>query len=125
MVRKTKTKKEAVEEPSTLRNPSFKSAEFKARKNGRGRKWRTLKQIVSFENYDLRPVGTVHYASIQAAPSVKPVKKYCDVSGLPAPYVDPKTRLRFHNAYVFAFIRQLTLDQVQQYLALRQAANKI
>lgn len=33
-----------------------------------------------------------------APPSLKPAKRYCDVTGLEAPYTDPKSRLRYHNA---------------------------
>lgn len=34
----------------------------------------------------------------EAPPSLRPPKKYCDVTGLEAPYTDPKSRLRYHNA---------------------------
>ena len=34
----------------------------------------------------------------EAPPSLRPSKKYCDVTGLEAPYTDPKSRLRYHNA---------------------------
>ncbi len=43
------------------------------------------------------------YTNIESAPSFHPSsqKKYCDITGLPAPYTDPKTRLRYHNKEVF------------------------
>jgi INO80 complex subunit C len=34
----------------------------------------------------------------EAPPSLRPSKKYCDITGLEAPYTDPKSRLRYHNA---------------------------
>ncbi len=37
------------------------------------------------------------YTNIESAPSLAPQKRYCDITGLPAPYNDPKTRLRYHN----------------------------
>ncbi|KAA1097102.1 chromatin-remodeling complex subunit ies6 [Puccinia graminis f. sp. tritici] len=45
------------------------------------------------------------YMIIEAPPSVIPPKKYCDITGLEAPYIDPKSRLRYHNAEVYELIR--------------------
>lgn len=45
------------------------------------------------------------YTNIESAPSLAHTKRYCDVTGLPAPYLDPKSRLRYHDKEVFAFIR--------------------
>jgi INO80 complex subunit C len=61
------------------------------------------------------------YTSIQAAPSFKPKQKYCDITGLPAPYSDPKTGLRYHNTEVYSVIRTLNTTQVQEILAARGA----
>lgn len=61
------------------------------------------------------------YMNIEAAPSTKPKKKYCDITGLPAPYTDPKTGLRYFNKEIYGFIQSLTPGQVQQYLELRGA----
>ena len=45
-----------------------------------------------------------------APPSLKPAKKYCDVTGLEAPYTDPKSRLRYHNADNLVIAERLTLQ---------------
>lgn len=39
------------------------------------------------------------YANIEAAPSFHPAhsRHWCDITGLPASYVDPKTKLRYAN----------------------------
>ena len=50
-----------------------------------------------------------------------PPKKYCDITGLPALYTDPQTKLRYHDAAAFARVRELTPEEVQQYLAVRNA----
>lgn len=63
----------------------------------------------------------ITYTSIAAAPSLKPKKKYCDVTGLPAKYTDPKTGLYYHNAEIYRFIKALNTSQVQEYLANRGA----
>ncbi|TKA66001.1 hypothetical protein B0A55_11851 [Friedmanniomyces simplex] len=64
---------------------------------------------------------SVTYASIQAGPSTKKPKKYCDITGLPAKYTEPKTGLHFVNAEVYKIIKGLSTAQVQEYLALRNA----
>ena len=67
--------------------------------------------------------GLVTYTSIEAAPSLHPAhaKPYCDITGLPAPYKDPKTRLRYHNAEVFQYIRTLPQGVAEMHLAARNA----
>lgn len=64
---------------------------------------------------------TYTFTSIQAAPSFKPKQKYCDITGLPAPYSDPKTGLRYFNTEVYSVIKTLSTTQVQEYLAARGA----
>ncbi|PLW09785.1 hypothetical protein PCANC_19445 [Puccinia coronata f. sp. avenae] len=61
------------------------------------------------------------YIIIEAPPSVIPPKKYCDITGLEAPYLDPKTRLRYHNAEVYELIRSFGPGIDQSYLSLRGA----
>lgn len=67
------------------------------------------------------PIAT--YTNIESAPSLHPAhqKHYCDITGLPAPYTDPKTRLRYHNKEVFDVIRTLPQGMVENYLELRGA----
>ena len=64
---------------------------------------------------------SVTYTSIAAAPSLKPKKKYCDITGLPAKYKDPKTGLYYYNSEIYAVVKGLTTGQVQEYLAARGA----
>lgn len=59
--------------------------------------------------------------SIEAPPSNYPPKKYCDLTGLPAKYTDPATKLRYVDAGVFERVRLLSPEAVQGYLALRRA----
>ncbi|KAI1495650.1 hypothetical protein F5X99DRAFT_422749 [Biscogniauxia marginata] len=61
------------------------------------------------------------YTNIESAPSLAHTKRYCDVTGLPAPYLDPKSRLRYHDREVFAFIRTLPQGGAEQYLEARGA----
>ncbi|KAI1107476.1 hypothetical protein F4804DRAFT_339855 [Jackrogersella minutella] len=61
------------------------------------------------------------YTNIESAPSLAHTRRYCDVTGLPAPYLDPKSRLRYHNKEVFAFLRSLPQGVAEQYLEARGA----
>jgi INO80 complex subunit C len=61
------------------------------------------------------------YTNIEATPTLGHPKHYCDITGLPAPYTDPKTRLRYHNKEIFAVIRNLGPGVAEQYLEARGA----
>ncbi|KAJ4522923.1 hypothetical protein HRR78_000412 [Exophiala dermatitidis] len=65
----------------------------------------------------------VTYTNIESAPSLHPAnhKHYCDVTGLPAKYTDPKTKLRYYNGEIFAVVRSLPQGAPDQYLAARGA----
>ena len=63
----------------------------------------------------------VTYMSLDAPPSVKPKKKYCDITGLRAPYTDPKTGLRYHDKEIFQVVRSLPQGVPEQYLEARNA----
>lgn len=66
---------------------------------------------------------TVTYTNIESAPSLHPSQQrpYCDITGLPAAYTDPKTRLRYHNKEVFGVVRTLGQGVPENYLELRAA----
>ncbi|KAI4108432.1 MAG: hypothetical protein L6R37_001036 [Teloschistes peruensis] len=67
------------------------------------------------------PMAT--YTNIESAPSLHPAhqKHYCDITGLPAPYTDPKSRLRYHNKEVFEVVRNLQQGHAEKYLEARGA----
>lgn len=64
---------------------------------------------------------TATYTNIESAPSLAHPRHYCDVTGLPAPYLDPKTRLRYHNKEVFALVRSIPQTTAEQFLEARGA----
>ena len=63
------------------------------------------------------------YSNVESAPSLHPAhrKHYCDITGLAAPYTDPKTRLRYHNQEVFQVVRSLGQGVAENYLEARGA----
>lgn len=67
------------------------------------------------------PVAT--YTNIESAPSFHPGNRrlYCDITGLPATYTDPKTRLRYYNKEVFEVVRSLPQGVAEKYLEARGA----
>ncbi|KAK2606117.1 hypothetical protein QQS21_003512 [Conoideocrella luteorostrata] len=86
---------------------------------------RSLSKLVLEKS--LKPPGgvsfapTATYTNIESAPSLAHSKHYCDVTGLPAPYQDPKTRMRYHNREVFALIRSLPQTSAEVFLEARGA----
>uniref|UniRef100_A0A3Q0RXW5 INO80 complex subunit C n=1 Tax=Amphilophus citrinellus TaxID=61819 RepID=A0A3Q0RXW5_AMPCI len=87
----------------------------------KNRTWKNLKQILALERTLPWKLNDPNYYSIDAPPSLKPAKKYSDISGLPANYTDPQTKLRFTSSEEFSYIRLLPTDVVTGYLALRKA----
>jgi len=61
------------------------------------------------------------WTSIAAAPSFKPKQKYCDITGLPTTYVEPKSGLRYCNKEIYAIVKSLGTSAIQEYLAARGA----
>lgn len=73
----------------------------------------------------LTPAPLLTDASVEAPPSLRPRKKYCDVTGLIAPYTDPKSRLRYHSVEVYEIIKQFGPGVDNAYLSLRGDATEI
>lgn len=119
-------KEEEIDRPSTSKEPSTSSKQPSAQQQSQSsststkskpRVWKSLKQVVTAER--LQPGA---YAALEAAPSLRPWRKYSDLTGLVAPYTDPKTKLRYANKHEYARLRLLSADQVNGYLVLRRAA---
>ncbi|KAL6807886.1 YL1 nuclear protein C-terminal domain-containing protein [Trichoderma sp. SZMC 28013] len=82
---------------------------------------KTLKPPVGGAGAGAVSAPNATYTNIESAPSLAHSKHYCDITGLPAPYLDPKTRLRYHNREVFGLIRTLPQSSAEQFLAARGA----
>ena len=65
---------------------------------------------------------SVTYTSIAAAPSFRPKREYCDITGLPAKYTEPTTGLHYYNKELYPIVRGLSTSQVQEYKAARGQA---
>ncbi|KAI0794816.1 hypothetical protein C8Q75DRAFT_712597, partial [Abortiporus biennis] len=59
------------------------------------------------------------YSSIEAPPSLLPQRRYCDITGLEAPYTDPATGLRYHDKSIYELIKGLSTTAAKDYLSAR------
>ncbi|XP_065221180.1 INO80 complex subunit C [Planococcus citri] len=105
----------------------FKDRSFSHYRNVSNKKkiWKSLKQIISQERNLPWAKDVIHYSSIVAPPLFKPAKKYSDISGLPAKYMDPQTKLYYSMVEEFSTVRSLPSDIITGYLTLRGEHNPI
>ncbi|XP_068591860.1 INO80 complex subunit C-like [Cebidichthys violaceus] len=112
---------ESTAKPPPFKDPAFMHSGIGGAAAGKkNRTWKNLKQILALERTLPWKLNDPNYYSIDAPPSLKPSKKYSDISGLPANYTDPQTKLRFTSSEEFFYIRLLPTDVVTGYLALRK-----
>ncbi|XP_035173135.1 INO80 complex subunit C [Oxyura jamaicensis] len=115
---------ETAVKPLPFKDPKFIHSGIGGAAAGKkNRTWKNLKQILASERALPWQLNDPSYFSIDAPPSFKPAKKYSDISGLPANYTDPQSKLRFSTIEEFAYIRMLPSDVVTGYLALRKATS--
>ncbi|XP_035528972.1 INO80 complex subunit C [Morone saxatilis] len=113
---------ESTAKPPPFKDPTFMHSGIGGAAAGKkNRTWKNLKQILALERTLPWKLNDPNYYNIDALPSLKPTKKYSDISGLPANYTDPQTKLRFTSSEEFSYIRLLPTDVVTGYLALRKA----
>ncbi|KAM6319050.1 INO80 complex subunit C [Aegotheles albertisi] len=115
---------ETTTKPLPFKDPKFIHSGIGGAAAGKkNRTWKNLKQILASERALPWQLNDPSYFNIDAPPSFKPAKKYSDISGLPANYTDPQSKLRFSTIEEFAYIRMLPSDVVTGYLALRKATS--
>ncbi|XP_041798785.1 INO80 complex subunit C [Chelmon rostratus] len=113
---------ESTAKPPPFKDPTFMHSGIGGAAAGKkNRTWKNLKQILALERALPWKLNDPNYYNIDAPPTLKPTKKYSDISGLPANYTDPQTKLRFTSSEEFSYIRLLPTDVVTGYLALRKA----
>lgn len=72
-------------------------------------------------NPDKPPVDRTTYFSIAAPPSLKPIRTYCDLTGLPTNYKSPHNQIRYYDKECYEIVRSMPAGVDQQYLSLRGA----
>ena len=104
--------------PNSFKNPNYKHPT---------RRVKPVKQLIVDEQKHLRAIAEkvkhepVTYFAIEAPPSIKPVKKYCDNTGLKGNYRSASSGIRYHNAEVYSIVKNMAQGVDQQYLGLRNA----
>ncbi|XP_075442112.1 INO80 complex subunit C isoform X1 [Ascaphus truei] len=120
----TTTQTEGTVRPLPFKQPNFLHSGIGGAAAGKkNRTWKNLKQILALERALPWQLNDPSYFNIDAPPSCKPAKKYSDISGLPANYTDPQSKLRFSTIEEFNYIRMLPTDVVTGYLTLRKATS--
>lgn len=87
-------------------------------------KSKNFRQIVNSEKVLDLPFNFPSFLTIDAPPSLLPQTKYCDITGLLAPYTYKDRGVRFHDEQIFQFLKTLDQAVVNSYLSLRNAAPK-
>ncbi|CAN3356415.1 chromatin-remodeling complex subunit Ies6p [Diutina catenulata] len=90
------------------------------------RRFKACRQLLSDEQKYLSKkqlhFDTPTYMSIAAPPSLKPQKRYCDITGLAGVYTSPTNRLRYHNVEIYTeVVKNMSTSVDQEYLELRGA----
>ncbi|EGV63185.1 chromatin-remodeling complex subunit ies6 [Yamadazyma tenuis] len=107
----------------TTKHHSFKSSTKVKPSNKR---FKPARQLISDEIKYLQTKSlkfdTPTLTSITAPPTLKPSKKYCDITGLEGKYRSPSNNLRFYNVEIYQeVIRHMPPGLDQEYLSLRGA----
>ncbi|KAH3670710.1 hypothetical protein OGAPHI_001225 [Ogataea philodendri] len=110
---------DALNGPLVFRPPGYKAPK---------RRHRFLRQIINDEakrvqlkQQQAHDPTLITYQSLAAPPSLKPIKTYCDITGLPTNYKSPHNQLRYYDKECYDIVKHMAPGVDQQYLALRSA----
>lgn len=104
--------------PFSFKNPNYKHPT---------RRVKATKQLIIDEQKYLKAneekvkLDSVNYFTIESPPSLKPSKKYCDITGLKGNYKAPSSGLRYYNGEIYSIVKNMAPGVDQQYLELRNA----
>ncbi|CAK90509.1 unnamed protein product (macronuclear) [Paramecium tetraurelia] len=100
--------------------------ELKSRRQSQSRKFNNIKAQVQINNSAFNCNNNyISDLSIEAPPSLKPAKRYCDVTGFEAKYKDPVTQLYYCDSIVFNYIRNCPKASAETYLNIRGCTQKL
>lgn len=109
-----------------LKNPNrvIKKVRYKGARLVMNEESRRLTKIQEEEkeaNPNKPPVDRTTYFLIAAPPSLKPIRTYCDLTGLPTNYKSPHNQIRYYDKECYEIVRSMPAGVDQQYLSLRGA----
>lgn len=105
-------------------NRDIKKARYKGARliiNEESRRINNLQEEEKIQNPGQPPKDRSTYFSIAAPPSLKPIRKYCDITGLPTNYKSPHNQIRFYDKECYEIVKSMPAGVDQQYLSLRGA----
>uniref|UniRef100_A0A060T7N2 ARAD1D00836p n=1 Tax=Blastobotrys adeninivorans TaxID=409370 RepID=A0A060T7N2_BLAAD len=101
----------------------FKSSQWQ--QTNRKYRYKNMKAVLADEQRRLASLDVspekVTYFSVDAPPSLRPRRWWCDITGLEGKYKSTRSGLRFYNAEVYDIIKDLAPGVDQRYLELRNA----
>lgn len=93
-----------------------------AKRKAGGAKGKNFKQIMNLEKNLNLPMDVATYTNIVSPPSFVPQNKYCDVTGLEAPYRIKDRAVRYHDEQIYQYLKSVDQLTINVYLGLRNAA---
>ncbi|TBT97043.1 YL1 nuclear domain-containing protein [Hamiltosporidium tvaerminnensis] len=93
---------------------------YKKSKIGKNIKYRGSKHLLK----QLQEEGAEYLFMINQITN-KPLKKICDITGLPSNYTCPRTNLNYYNGEVYEYIRNIRPEIVQQYLDIKNSGKEM
>ena len=97
---------------------------FKTQHKRKNPRYKGARLIINEETRRLNSLNkqpTTTYFTISAPPSIKPLKTYCDITGLPTNYKSPHNQIRYLNKECYEIVKNMPSGVDQQYLSLRGA----
>lgn len=109
-----------------FKNPhrNMKKARYKGARlvmNDESRRLTALQEQEKIDNPGQPPKDRTTYFSLAAPPSLKPIKTYCDITGLPTNYKSPHNQIRYYDKECYEIVKSMPSGVDQQYLSLRGA----
>lgn len=89
--------------------------------NEETRRLNQLQEEERSKNQDNKHKERITYFSVNAPPSLKPIRTYCDITGLPTNYKSPHNQIRFYDTETYEIVKAMPAGVDQQYLSLRGA----
>lgn len=110
---------EVTTKPHSFKNPN--------RIRPANRRFKPARQVISDEIKYIQSKTNLKFdtpttMSLTAPPTLKPIKKYCDITGLEGKYRSPTNNLRFHDVEIYQeVIKHMAQGVDQDYLSMRGA----
>lgn len=106
-----------------FKNPHrhIKKARYKGAKVVLNEENRRLQTLQEEDKKNNTHKNRITFFTLSAPPSLKPIKTYCDIVGLPTNYKSPHNQIRYYDKECYEIVKNMPSGVDQQYLSLRGA----